>query len=50
MIQYRIILKNKSNNGIINIDLKSNNIYSYIQKHNINFDDIIKIIQYEEGE
>ena len=47
MIQYRIILKNKNNDGIINIDLKSNNIYSYIQKHNINTEDIIKIIQYK---
>lgn len=45
MKNYRIILKN--NNGIINIDLKSNNIYSYIQKHNIKQDDIIKIIQYK---
>lgn len=49
MNHFRIILKNKTNNGIINIDLKSNNIYSYIQNHNIKQDDIIKIIQYEEG-
>ena len=48
MKNYRIILKNKTNTGIININLKSNNIYSYIQRHNIKTDDIIKIIQYEE--
>lgn len=48
MKNYRIILKNKSNDGIINIDLKSNNIYAYLTRHKIDTDDIIKIIQYKE--
>lgn len=48
MNHYRIILKNKTNNGIISIDLKSNNIYAYIQRHDIKMDDVIKIIQYKE--
>lgn len=48
MNHFRIILKNKNNNGIINIDLKSNNIYAYLTRHKIDTDDIIKIIQYKE--
>lgn len=41
---YRLLIKNKS--GFYNIDIKTNNLYEYVAKNNININDIIKIIEY----
>ena len=46
MKKYRILHKNKTNTGIYSIDILTNNLLSYLVKHNINFDDIVKIIEF----
>lgn len=46
MNNYRIILKDKTETGFYNLDIKTNDIYNYILNNNININDIIKIIEY----
>lgn len=43
---FRLLIKNKS--GFYSLDIKTNNIYNYILKNNININDIIKIIEFKE--